>query len=342
MSTPETLTDESLIFRNFKKVIGTARKSKTETKPLEKFAKKLGGNGVLAINELSINEIQELAEWLKANPKAKIIKINLGYNNLDYEFTKDLADMLKSNKTVTTIHLGQNKFGEEGLKVLAEAFETNTTITALDLSGCGIYDEGAKLLAKMLKTNTTITTLNLCNNGLVSESAEAIVQTIIANPNSKITTINFEANDIDSKGAISIVKAVIANSNNPITAINLRQNNIDGKSVKAIAKILIANPDSKITALNMPDMSVDYLARDFIKLIDQQCELNAKRNPIVNNIAGALDLVTAHPNPNDGNITSFPEVNNLIAQKLFAIDKAEKLNSADVIKDPNSVFNKYT
>jgi len=330
------------ICRNFKKVIDTARKLKPEKNPLEKFAKKMGRDGVLAIKELSINEIQELAEWLKANPKAKNIKINLGYKHLGYEFTKDLADMLKTNKTVTTIHLGENRFGEESLKVLAEAFETNTTITSLDLSHCGIYDEGAKLIAKMLKTNTTITTLNLCNNGLVSKSAEEIVSAIIANPKSKITTVNFAVNDIDSKGAISIVKAVIDNSNNPITAINLSHNAIDDAGVEAIAKILIANPDSKITALNMPDMYVDYPARDFIKIIDQQCALNAQRALIENNIAAALDLTTAQPNPNDGNVTSVPDVNDLISQKLFALDKAGKLNTDEVINNPNSVFNKYT
>ena len=63
---------------------------------------------------------------------------------------------------------------------------------------------------------------------------------------------------------------------------------------------------------------------------------------IENNIAGALDLLTAHPNPIDGNATSVLDVNDVIAQKLFALDKAEKLNTDEVRKNPNSVFNKYT
>ena len=78
------------------------------------------------------------------------------------------------------------------------------------------------------------------------------------------------------------------------------------------------------------------------RLIDQRCKLNAQKASIENNIAGALDLLTDAQNKNKVNITSVPEVNNLIAQKLFDLDKAEKLNTADVINDPNSVFNKYT
>jgi hypothetical protein len=80
----------------------------------------------------------------------------------------------------------------------------------------------------------------------------------------------------------------------------------------------------------------------FIKIIDENCALNAQRALIEKNIAAALDLLTQHPNPLDGNVTSVPDVNDLISQKLFALDKADKLNTDEVIKDPDNVFNKYT
>ena len=83
-------------------------------------------------------------------------------------------------------------------------------------------------------------------------------------------------------------------------------------------------------------------AKKFIKIIESQCALNKQRALIENNIAGALDLLTANPNSNDGNVTSVRDVNDLISQKLFALDKADKLNTDEVKKDPNSVFNKYT
>jgi hypothetical protein len=77
-------------------------------------------------------------------------------------------------------------------------------------------------------------------------------------------------------------------------------------------------------------------------MINQQCALNAQRVLIENNIAAALDLLTAHPNPNDGNVTSVRDVNSVIAKNLFVLDKADKLNTDEVRKNPNSVLNKYT
>ena len=100
--------------------------------------------------------------------------------------------------------------------------------------------------------------------------------------------------------------------------------------------------NSKITNLNLGSNWTTREGDKFIKIIDQQCALNAQKVLIENNIAGALDLLTANPNPNDGNVTSVRDVNDLIAQKLFAIDKADKLNTDEVKKDPNSVFNKFT
>jgi hypothetical protein len=37
-----------------------------------------------------------------------------------------------------------------------------------------------------------------------------------------------------------------------------------------------------------------------------------------------------------------PDVNNLIALKLFMLEKADKLISAKIRKNPDSVINKYT
>jgi len=41
-------------------------------------------------------------------------------------------------------------------------------------------------------------------------------------------------------------------------------------------------------------------------------------------------------------VTSVRDVNKVIAQKLFVLDKAGKLNTDEVRKNPNSVLNKYT
>jgi len=100
--------------------------------------------------------------------------------------------------------------------------------------------------------------------------------------------------------------------------------------------------NTTITALYIIDIYFSEDAVPYIKMINQQCALNAQRVLIENNIAGAMDLLTAHPNPNDGNVTSVRDVNSVIAKNIFVLDKADKLNTDEVRKNPNSVLNKYT
>jgi len=109
-----------------------------------------------------------------------------------------------------------------------------------------------------------------------------------------------------------------------------------------MAKSVISNPNMKLTILNLRNNCTARKGERFIKIIDQQCALNTQRVQIEDNITDALDLLTAHPNPNDGNATSNRDVNDVIAKNLFVLDKAGKLNTAEVTKNPNSVFNKYT
>ena len=76
-----------------------------------------------------------------------------------------MAEILKSNTSVTTVNLYGNKaIGDEGAKALAKALKVNTTLEELWLVDCGIGDKGAAALAKALRSNTSLTTLHLYDN----------------------------------------------------------------------------------------------------------------------------------------------------------------------------------
>ena len=193
-------------------------------------------------------------------------------------------------------------------------------------------------MASALSCNQ-INTLELVAASFSHQGAQALADAVKIN--SSIKQLNLEDNKLNNEGAIKIVNAVIANPNSEITTINLSFNEMDDRGVEAIANALISNPNSKITTLNHWGNIGTREGEKFIKIIDQQCALNAKRSQIENNIAGALDLLTAHPNPIDGNATPNSDVNDVISKKLFLLDKADKLNTDEVKKDPNSVLNKY-
>jgi len=76
-----------------------------------------------------------------------------------------VAEILKSNSSVTEVHLNSNKkIGDEGAKALAEALKVNATVKALSLQFCGIGDDGAAALAEALRSNTSLKLLGLRGN----------------------------------------------------------------------------------------------------------------------------------------------------------------------------------
>lgn len=145
-------------------------------------------------------------------------------------------------------------------------------------------------------------------------------------------------NNIIGEGANALAETL--KTNTTITKLYIQYNTFETAGAKALAEAMKTN--TTITALYIIDIYFSEDALPYIKIIEQQCALNAQRVLIENNIAGAMDLLTAHANPNDGNATSTYDVNGVISEKLFVLDKAEKLNTDEVRKNPNSVFNKYT
>ena len=55
-------------------------------------------------------------------------------NELTEEGAQAVADIIKTNATITELSLYKNKFGSEGAVIIAEALKANTTLTKLDFS----------------------------------------------------------------------------------------------------------------------------------------------------------------------------------------------------------------
>ena len=285
-------------------------------------------------NNIPAEQVKELAPVI-AN--SQITTLDLWHNNFGAGGAKALSDLI-SKSGITKLILNGNNIGVEGGKAVAAAIP-NSKVNTLILFGEQIGNEGTKALAGALSYNQ-INTLELVSAYFSHEGAQALADAMKIN--SSIKELNLEYNNLNNESAIKIVNAVIANPNSAITAIKLSVNEMDDRCVEAIAKALIGNPNSKITTLNPWGNISTGKDQKFITIINPQCALNARRAQIEDNITDALVLLTAHPNPNDGNVTSVRDVNSVIAKNLFVLDKAGKLNTDEVRKNPNSVFNKYT
>ena len=99
-------------------------------------------------------------------------EIDLQYKGLTAHDATVVAEILKSNTSVTKVNLHGNKeIGDEGAKALAEALKVNATVETLSLVRCGIGDDGAAALAEALRSNTSLTRLDLCGNGIGDDGA---------------------------------------------------------------------------------------------------------------------------------------------------------------------------
>ena len=156
--------------------------------------------------------------------------------------------------------------------------------------------------------------------------------------NCEINNLDISFNNIGPKGTKTLVNSL---RNSCVTRLNLAFNDIGKEGENALVNLMKTN--SQITKLEFMerDMNLEKKSQTNKDIISKQCALNAQKNVVENAIAGALDLLTRHAGPIDGNITSVPEVNDLIAEKLFMLDKAKKLNYIKLIQRPHSVINQY-
>lgn len=68
---------------------------------------------------------------------------------------------LDQNTSLRTLSLAQNPLSDSAIEKIAEIFKSNPSITELDLSDCPITPRGFEILGNMLVTNTNLTSLRL-------------------------------------------------------------------------------------------------------------------------------------------------------------------------------------
>ena len=73
-----------------------------------------------------------------------------------------------------------NNFGDWGANVVAELLKSNTSVTHLTLSENSIGEEGGKAIGKALTSNTCVTHLDLRHNSIGAEGGKALLSSLNA------------------------------------------------------------------------------------------------------------------------------------------------------------------
>lgn len=117
--------------------------------------------------------------------------LNLSGNSmLGNEGIKVVADVLKTNTTITDLLVNDCKFTHSGAKELAAALSTNNTLQGLAMDDNQIGLDGARAFATALRTNKSLQKLFVAGCGISDEGVEALV--------------GDEKSDKDEKGSINL------------------------------------------------------------------------------------------------------------------------------------------
>lgn len=120
----------------------------------------------LGYNRITSNGTKILAEIFNENLPLR--RMNLFHNQID---DQGVAYFSNSNFNLQTLFLGDNQITNQGATTLAQLIRTNQTLTQLGLAKNQITDQGMIELAQSLThSNTTLKELYLWGNHLVDET----------------------------------------------------------------------------------------------------------------------------------------------------------------------------
>ncbi len=154
---------------------------------------------------LTTDELKLLCGALKAN--TTVTRLNLSYNNIQYEGAEVISDMLRENTTLTGLILNDNRIKDKGVGLICDVLKSsNSSLKSLHIKSNGIGDEGASELAAMLKSNKVITDLNLDINFITDIGANELADAIKINDS--LTFFGIARSGIRTEGASNLVEAI--------------------------------------------------------------------------------------------------------------------------------------
>jgi hypothetical protein len=176
---------------------------------------------VLETCTLGSTGLAELVPALYRNTSIK--ELDISDNNLiDLESATLLRDILRRNKTMTTLDLSENAFGETNgaVECIADGLGSNSTLLKIDLSYCAMGDGGVSTLMQALGSrNATLQKLNLGSNLISSNGAGELLETM--EESCRITDLDLHSNHIRNEGASLVARAMEKSALPNLTRLSL-------------------------------------------------------------------------------------------------------------------------
>jgi hypothetical protein len=187
----------------------------------------------------------ELAQLAPALYRCKSIKLlDISGNGLkDMDSARLLRDIIRRNKTITSLILSVNKFGRTtgAVECIADGLGSNSTLLHINLSWCALGDVGVSNLAQTLGSrNTTLQKLLIGANSVTSSSV-AVLLTRIEQRSHRISELDLQCNKIGNKGAILLARSLGKNALLNLTRLSLSNCHIEDDGFITLVSALEQN-----------------------------------------------------------------------------------------------------
>jgi Ran GTPase-activating protein (RanGAP) involved in mRNA processing and transport len=213
---------------------------------------------ILTNNEPGSAGLAELAPALSRNTSIKVLNISLNYLR-DVESAEILRDILRSNKTMTTLNLTSNAFGQTAgaVECITDGLGSNSTLLTIDLSRCSLEDADVSTLAQSLGSrNTTLQKLSLGTNSITSTGLGVLLESM-EQSSSSITDLDLQYNPIGNEGASLLARSLENNVLPNLKRLSLSNGGIGDDGLIALVSALEQN-----TSLLHLDLRYNYHFRE--------------------------------------------------------------------------------
>jgi hypothetical protein len=194
--------------------------------------------------------LAEIAPVLYRNSSIKTLDISS--NSLDdIESAYMLRELLRRNKTITSLYLAENAFGSNAAaaRSIFEGMRSNTALQQLDLRRCGLGDQGISILANALVArNASMVKLDLSWNKITSIGVRALVDDNVEVVKT-LTELCLTGNPIGSIGVTLLADALGRNAMPSLKQLDLNYCGIEDDGFVALVSALEQNASLQILSL---------------------------------------------------------------------------------------------
>jgi Ran GTPase-activating protein (RanGAP) involved in mRNA processing and transport len=195
----------------------------------------------LARSYLGSSGLEELASALYHNTSIEVLDVSV--NRLGgMESAEILRDILRSNKTITTLNLSGNEFGQTAgaVECITDGLGSNSTLLKIDLSYCALGDGGVSTLAQTLGSrNTTLQKLTIDSNSITSTGVGALLAAM--EQSSHITDLEVGRDPFGNEGLGLLARSLGNNALPNLTRLSLSRCGIGDDGFIALLSALEQN-----------------------------------------------------------------------------------------------------